>query len=310
LAAVPLCRRLTLVNEPTGTSAVRSGLRRIDASLRFRVKKAARNPRLLSLLRRRSIRRGWSTAGDVTVVVVNWNTLPQLAVNLFALRRFSPPGTKFIVVDNGSDDGSRRFLRRQADVRTVNLPVNVEHGPAVDIGFLLARTEFVVALDVDAFPLGPTWLNELLKPLNDGAEVSGVHVHRAYAHPCCLAMRRRRFVEREHTFVAQWRPEGLGDTAWDAGELISMREQPNVHLFPPTSTIGPGWLGTAWEPIAFHNFYTTRYRFAFGTEDTDETIDGLSVKDAADAWDIAVQRYLGLDEPARRALLNGFGTPR
>src|SRR5689334_5283927 len=62
--------------------------------------------------------------GSATVLVVNWNTVDYLAVCLYAIRRFSPESTRVVVVDNGSGDLSKRFLRRQRDVRRILLPVN------------------------------------------------------------------------------------------------------------------------------------------------------------------------------------------
>ena len=35
----------------------------------------------------------------------------------------------------------------------MTLDTNVGHGPALDLGWLRARTQTVVALDVDAFPI-------------------------------------------------------------------------------------------------------------------------------------------------------------
>jgi hypothetical protein len=117
----------------------------------------------------------------------------------------------------------------------------------MDIGVLLARTEFFIALDVDAFPIGEQWLDRMLDPLRDGsAQVSGVQTNeRPYVHPCGLAMRVQKFVDMKHTFRANWAEEGLGDTHWDVGELISMREQPAVHMIPCTERIGPGAVGSS-----------------------------------------------------------------
>ncbi len=40
-------------------------------------------------------------------------------------------------------------------MRRVLLPLNVGHGPALDVGAANVRTERFVALDVDAFPVTP-----------------------------------------------------------------------------------------------------------------------------------------------------------
>ena len=98
------------------------------------------------------------------------------------------------------------LLAANPDVRKVSFPFNVGHELALDVGFLLAETEYVVALDVDAFPLDEDWLDRLLAPLASGNEVAGARLNREYVHPCCLAMRKERFVLRRHSFRAHYRP--------------------------------------------------------------------------------------------------------
>jgi len=231
----------------------------------------------------------------VTVVIVNWNSLAQLQVSVEAVRKFSPTGTKIIVVDNNSEDGSQSWLNRQ-DLKVLLLDRNVGHGAALDLGVLAARTEYIVTLDVDAFPIAFNWL-ETLTSLLVNAHVAGAHggevldrltpappegwTKRSFVHPCCLAMRLERFVGRRHTF-RQVRESGL-----DVGHLISVREEGHLGLVEPTSTIGPGALGTVFGEIVYHNFYGTRIR-------GDAVVDGLSGTQAQAAWDLAVDRYLSV----------------
>ena len=47
----------------------------------------------------------------VTVLTVNWNSLPFLQPMLDVIRAMSPPDTEILVVDNGSTDGSVEHLR-------------------------------------------------------------------------------------------------------------------------------------------------------------------------------------------------------
>src|SRR5436305_1647746 len=70
----------------------------------------------------------------VTVMTVNWNSLPFLQFMLDAVRASSPLGTEVLVVDNASSDGSLAYLSRCDDVRQIRLPFNFGHGVALDIG--------------------------------------------------------------------------------------------------------------------------------------------------------------------------------
>lgn len=245
---------------------------------------------LVPALRARSRRRlARLQPGAATVVTVNWNSWSHLEVLIDVVRRRSPAGTKIITVDNGSEDESRRRIAADARVDGLLLPANVGHELAMDLGVLLAETEFVVALDVDAFPLHDDWLERLLAPLSEGAHVSGARLNREYVHPCCWAMRKARFVERGHSFRAHYVPRSEGrDASGDVGEEISTAEAPNVHFFEVTSQRGPGDVGTVFGDLVYHNFYATRFNAT-----SDQTLDGVvAADDSAKAWDEALQRYV------------------
>jgi len=233
--------------------------------------------------------------GEVTVVTVNWNSRPFLEVLLTFVEARSPTGTCVIVVDNASSDGTRELLAGHPDVRAVRLPINVGHELALELGFLLVETEYAVALDVDAFPLHDRWLNELLAPLAAGDEVAGARLNREYVHPCCLAIRTRRFVEQGHSFRSHYRPRtATSDASGDVGEDISAAERGHLAFFDPTSQRGPGDVGTVFGDFVYHNFYSTRFRAT-----TAEILDAhVAQADAAAAWAEAVARY-GLEPTTR-----------
>lgn len=240
-----------------------------------------------------------------TVITVTWDSLDYLAVALHAVHRFSPDA-HVLVVDNASTDGTSAFLRAAPGARSVRLPVNIGHGPAMDIGFLLARTELLIALDVDAFPLSHGWVDELAAPLRAGRTVAGVHMGGGYAHPACLAMRRKQFLAGGHTFSGNFsflRGTGTrGVDSWDVGERISMREGADrVHLIEATEVRGPGAVGMTFGAVAYHNAYATRHRAEPGSE---AGLDGARVmaQDARSAWAEATRRHLGLSEDDRRRL--------
>lgn len=241
-------------------------------------------------LRVRARRRlGKLQPGAATVVTVNWNSWPHLEVLIDVVRRRSPAGTRIIAVDNGSVDGSRERIAAHPDVRGLLLPANVGHELAMDLGVLLAETEFVVALDVDAFPLHDDWLERLLTPLSEGAQVAGARLNREYVHPCCWAMRKARFVERGHSFRAHYQPREEGrDASGDVGEEISAAEAPNLRFFEVTSQRGPGDVGTVFGDLVYHNFYATRFNAT-----SEQTLDGVvAPDDPSRAWEEALQRYV------------------
>lgn len=246
---------------------------------------AALRPAALRRARRRLAR---LEPGAATVVTVNWNSWPHLEVLVDLVRRRSPPGTRIIVVDNASRDGSRRRLRSDDGLTAILLPVNLGHDLALDLGVLRCETEYVVTLDVDAFPIRANWLDVLLAPLGEEAAVSGARLNRDYVHPCCWAMRTARFVERSHSFRSRYQPRAAGrDASGDVGEEISAAEAPRLHFLEVTSQRGPGDVGTVFGDLVYHNFYATRFR---ATEA--EQLDGaVRADDAAGAWREALGRF-------------------
>lgn len=238
---------------------------------------------------------GLRLRAGVTIAIVNWNSMDLLRDVLRAIEHFGSPAgmpIEVLVIDNGSSDGSRPFLRTcraEGRLRALLLPQNIYHGPAMDLAFLMSGTEFVVALDVDAFPITAGWLETLLAPLQQGATVAGAEAARGYIHPCCLAMRTAHFAAERHTFtphIGTWNPERMGVDEWDTGESITLREGPDrIAAFERTRVRGPLQLGSVFGEFVYHNGASTRLR-------SDVKIDGLTRSDAERAWDEAVAEHL------------------
>ena len=251
--------------------------------------------RLRVLLMDRSRIPGLRLRRGVTIAIVNWESLDLLQDVLIAIERFGSPRTgpvEVLVVDNGSTDGSRAFLRAQrlrGRIRCLLLPRNLYHGPAMDLAFLVSRTEYTVALDVDAFPIADDWLSTLIAPLEAGRFVAGAEALRGYIHPCCLAMRTAYFARRRHTFtphLGDWDPDRLGRSEWDTGESITRREGlARAAPFPRTRVRGPLQLGSIFGDFVYHNGASTRMR-------SDVEIDGLTRADVEAAWREAVAEFL------------------
>ena len=130
----------------------------------------------------------------------------------------------------------------------------------MDIGFWLTRTEFAIALDVDAFPISAEWIERSVGQLNTDVHVVGARYtdrYLDYAHPCFLAMGVRRFVSRRHTFLEM---RLGGDMVIDTGASITMREAYSVAFIEATSVRGPGDIGTVYGDAVYHNFYGTRLK--------------------------------------------------
>jgi GT2 family glycosyltransferase len=103
----------------------------------------------------------------VSVLMVTFGAREWVAESLAALAAHTDPVYEVIVVDNGSRDGTREFLRDH--VRNVSVheaPRNLGFGIGNDLAALHARGEFLCFLNSDAIvPDG--WLPPLLACLDD-----------------------------------------------------------------------------------------------------------------------------------------------
>ena len=221
----------------------------------------------------------------VTIVIANFNGDGFIQVAHSAIRRFSPANVHVLVVDNASSDPSADWLRGQRDIDTVFVARNIGHGPALDLGFHRVRTTHVIALDADAFPISDRWMPALLEPLEDpSAFVVGAETWRPYAHPCALAMRTKDFIDERCSFQ-------VGTYAGhmrDVGEMISVKHPSGVRLIPATETRGPGFVGSVFGGVVYHNFYGMRFQ----VEET-ELLDGVTRDDVRTVWESAISKYLG-----------------
>lgn len=242
-----------------------------DRAVRFAGRKGAREP----------------SRPGVTVVTVTWNSLEYLEVCLRGIRRFSPESVEIIVVDNHSTDGTPQYLASQ-DVRTIRPPTNIGHGLGLDLAFAHARTEFVVTLDVDAFPISSEWLSTVLDPLREGSVVAGAYVQRAFIHPSFLAMRRDDYLRLGLRFVPIGLPTAPGGVPrgvfMDVGEALSqtvavVSGSAALHRIPITRTTGDQLVGAVYGDVVYHNFFATQGRPEL-------------VEASRRAWSAAVERYL------------------
>ena len=225
-----------------------------------------------------------SDADDgVTVITVNWNTLPYLKVLVETVRARSPANTRLIVIDNASKDGTREFLHSQPDIEAVLLPVNIGHGRALDIGCARARTSTIALLDVDAFPISSDWLDRPLAELEVGKVLSGAHFQRNFIHPCFLVFRREllRHIQVGFSPVGRTSAGRHFGLFMDVGEAFSQAVAvkfgtSSLDKIPITERFGPGDRQAVFGSTVFHNFYSTY---------------GLGRLDAMERFELAVRRF-------------------
>ncbi len=105
---------------------------------------------------------------DVTVAVLTHNPGGLLARQVRAVFDQTLPRTvEFLALDSGSTDGTLEVLAAHScRVITISLEP-FDFGRARDMAFEEARGDIVVSLSQDAIPAHVTWLEHLVRPLDD-----------------------------------------------------------------------------------------------------------------------------------------------
>ncbi len=104
----------------------------------------------------------------VSLVVVNWNGLAYLDECIESVERQSYEPVELIMVDNGSSDGSRQWLRTRCGPRwkLIELATNRGFGGGVNAGIDASQGEFVALLNNDAVA-DTEWLANLVRVAPD-----------------------------------------------------------------------------------------------------------------------------------------------
>src|SRR5262249_40260700 len=110
----------------------------------------------------------------VSIIVVNWNGLHLLEDCFSSLAGQTWTRTEFILVDNGSTDGSRDLIvgwsKRLPNAQTILLPYNSGFCKANNLAFSRANGEWIALFNNDAVA-EPDWLEQLLRHRNDSPHI-------------------------------------------------------------------------------------------------------------------------------------------
>jgi GT2 family glycosyltransferase len=106
--------------------------------------------------------------GLVSIIVVNWDGIAYLGECLDSVEGQTCPKMEWLVVDNGSSDGSLPWLRARCGGkwRLIELPVNRGFAGGVNEGIRAARGEYIALLNNDAVA-DSDWLKQLMRGMAD-----------------------------------------------------------------------------------------------------------------------------------------------
>jgi GT2 family glycosyltransferase len=118
--------------------------------------------------------RQYSHSVPVTIIIPNWNGRRWLPACLAAVAGQTQPPAEVIVVDNGSDDGSREYLNAEhPEVSIIELGRNTGFAHAANCGIAAAASGFVALVNTDVV-LGRDWLERSVHALSAGERTAAV----------------------------------------------------------------------------------------------------------------------------------------
>ena len=128
----------------------------------------------------------------VSIIILTYNRLDVTKLCLESIRRHTPEPHEIIIIDNGSTDGSRGWLRERATlqhgIRLVENRQNLGFAAGCNQGMRLARGDYLLLLNNDTM-VTEGWLSALLEPFADpGVGIVGPMTNSASGiqqWPCC-----------------------------------------------------------------------------------------------------------------------------
>jgi len=215
-----------------------------------------------------------SSVPTYSIIMVVHNALEMTRLStLETLRRISGQDARLVVVDNASNDGTEQWLDLLAlrgDIDLIRSETNLGHGPALELARNRTASPYIVTLDSDAFPLCDDWLPRLRAALDEQIKVAGILHHRDYVHPSCLLIARETLDELNLTFLN----EKDQPSQFDVAERISFEVKQRGYQIAGLKRTGaqrrgsisePVYLGSEYEGLVYHQWYTTRAATEPGT---------------------------------------------
>ena len=108
----------------------------------------------------------------VTVIIPNYNGLKFMEPCMAALKKQTFQEFDLLVVDNGSTDGSVKWLTEHG-IPSVFLEKNTGFSGAVNIGIKAARTPYVILLNNDT-EVFPDYIKELVRCMERSPKIFSV----------------------------------------------------------------------------------------------------------------------------------------
>jgi len=105
------------------------------------------------------------------IIITSFNALKYLKKCLHSIQKYTKGfDYRIVVVDNGSQDGSKRYLRQLKGINFVSFKRNLGPARAFNRGVRVSSGQFIVRIDDDS-QVTPGWLGSLYETFNYGNKI-------------------------------------------------------------------------------------------------------------------------------------------
>ncbi len=124
----------------------------------------------------------------VTIIIVNWNGQKYLSGCLNSLKNQVYQDFEIVMVDNGSVDGSIKFVQKHfPEVKIVQMPKNVGYSAGMNAGMERSESKYVIALNNDT-TVEPYWLREIVQMAESNQKIGS-------CQPKILQMKNKKIID-------------------------------------------------------------------------------------------------------------------
>ncbi len=111
---------------------------------------------------------------QISVVFISWNRKELLQAAVQSLKDQYYPNIEYIVVDNGSTDGSLEWLRSSGEIKLIENGENVGASAARNQGTRVANGKYIIYMDSDAELRTPGALQTFVKQMEADPSIGGM----------------------------------------------------------------------------------------------------------------------------------------
>jgi GT2 family glycosyltransferase len=108
-----------------------------------------------------------------SIVVLSWNTISDTKACIDSINKLTYASWELIVLDNGSNDGSKDYLSKLKGIKYIDLPENMGFTGGQIEAYKKSEGEYIVLVNSDAV-VSPDWLDVVIETFESDSMIAAV----------------------------------------------------------------------------------------------------------------------------------------